>query len=178
MHYCLHLDRWLRRGCMQKWSVGDMHHLLIAALCSTKGLHMAYMLHIVLLHIHVCRVWCRLSSWKPVNIQLVGQERIKGAAAADFKDFGAHKPILPADHFGEICFVCPVHPGVTLLPCGMQPSAISCVLGPATCSYMQAPEIASLNCFFKLSVMRTGCALAWQSRGRIQPGRIQSTARA
>ena len=52
----------------------------------------------------VCRVWCRLKTWKPVNIQLVGQERIKGAAAADFKDFGAHKPILPSDHFGEICF--------------------------------------------------------------------------
>lgn len=51
----------------------------------------------------VCRVWCRLKTWEPVNIQLVGQERIKGAAAADFKDFGAHKPILPSDHFGEIC---------------------------------------------------------------------------
>lgn len=48
----------------------------------------------------LCRVWCRLKAWKPVHTELVGQSRIPGIAAADYKDFGAHKPILPSDHFG------------------------------------------------------------------------------
>ena len=31
---------------------------------------------------------------------MVGEERIPGIVAADYKDFGQHKPILPSDHFG------------------------------------------------------------------------------
>ncbi len=46
------------------------------------------------------RVWCRLKEWRAVDIKLVGEEKISGIVAADFKDFGEHKPILPSDHFG------------------------------------------------------------------------------
>ena len=46
------------------------------------------------------RVWCRLKEWRPIDIKLVGEEKIPGIVAADYKDFGQHKPILPSDHFG------------------------------------------------------------------------------
>lgn len=45
-------------------------------------------------------MWCRLKEWRAVDIKLVGEEKIPGVVAADFKDFGEHKPILPSDHFG------------------------------------------------------------------------------
>ena len=46
------------------------------------------------------RVWCRLKEWRPIDIKLVGEEKIPGIVAADYKDFGQLKPILPSDHFG------------------------------------------------------------------------------
>ena len=41
-----------------------------------------------------------MKDWKAIDIRLVGEEKIPGVVAADYKDFGQHKPILPSDHFG------------------------------------------------------------------------------
>lgn len=46
------------------------------------------------------RLWCRLTEWKPLRVEVVGHERIPGKARLDVKGYdGRHLPILPSDHY-------------------------------------------------------------------------------
>ena len=48
----------------------------------------------------LARLWCRLTEWKPLRIEVVGHQRIPGVARLDVKGYdGRHLPILPSDHY-------------------------------------------------------------------------------
>ena len=72
--------------------------------CGCRLQHGARHKGLLLFLIHCChdmvRLWCRLTEWRPLRIEVVGHERIPGVARLDVKGYdGRHLPILPSDHY-------------------------------------------------------------------------------